>query len=67
MYKELDKMISGRETPLTGENEHGERIVATSGENENGKFIEIQTAQDNDWIRINTYYEDGSAEETFTK
>lgn len=67
MYKKLNKMIAGRQTPLAGENENGEVVIVARGENENGKFIETKTAQKNNWIRINTYYADGCNEETFIR
>lgn len=31
------------------------------------KSISFRTLQDNDWIRVNTYYEDGVCEETYER
>ncbi len=54
--------------------EHGDSKTMYPGKNENGEdcyisiFYEkivIRTLQDNGWNRINTYYRDGSCDETF--
>lgn len=56
--------------------EHGHSKSTFPGENENGERVHISifpdkiviaTFQTNDWIRKNTYYRDGSSDETFER
>lgn len=46
-----------------GENECGERVRISI----HPDMIVVETYQHNDWTRINTYYRDGSSDETFTR
>lgn len=48
---------------LTGENEAGERQIIKVTHDE----VIVETYQLNNWIRVNTFYRDGSRDETFTK
>lgn len=67
-YGILARRTAGKTMPLTYENSRGENAIVTSGVTEDGvKFFEIKTAQKNGWIAVSTYYEDGTAEETFEK
>lgn len=67
-YKELHTMIKGETLPMASENSRGNAIIVTAGRTEDDmKFITLKTCQDNGWIRVNTYYEDGTFEETYEK
>lgn len=55
---------------------YGESKTMFPGTNENGERVHISifpdkivvaTFQANDWIRKNTYYQDGSSDETFER
>lgn len=56
--------------------QHGDSKTMFPGVNEVGERVQISifpdkivvaTFQDNDWIRKNTYYRDGSRDETFER
>lgn len=66
-YKDIEKLVDGKEFPLMGKNEYGECVLLERGEDENGRFYRTTVAQHNDWCRINTYYENGSIDETYEK
>lgn len=74
----MDKQIKFDPTDLKGMiaimDTHGDSDTMYPGKNDNGEdvFISIyhdrivvSTMQDNGWNRINTYYRDGSRDETF--
>lgn len=66
-YKDLEKIINGRETPLMGNNQDGEVVIVEAGRDDNGPYYRTTTAQNNNWCRINTYYEEGSVTESFER
>lgn len=66
-YRELERLTSGKEFPILATNELGEPVIIEIGENENGKFYRTQTAQENDWLRTNVFWEDGSVDELYEK
>ncbi len=53
--------------PKVGTNEKGENVIVEYGYNSNGRYVRTATAQQNGWLRINYYYEDGTKEEFFDK
>lgn len=68
-YKELSKRIAGFTLPISATNEKGENVIIERGANggEAGKSLTVLTSQKNGYVRINTYYEDGSSEELFER
>ena len=67
-YKEIAKAVDGRDLPLAGVNEDGERIVIGAGHTDDGvQYYWITTYQKNGWVRITNYYEDGTTEETYSR
>ena len=67
-YGILVRRTKGKEMPVTYENSKGENAIITKGISEDGtKFFTVKTMQKNDWIAVNTYYEDGTIEETYEK
>ena len=67
-YGILAHRCAGKSLPLTFENSRGENAIVSGGMTKEGvKFFEVKTAQHNGWIAVNTYYEDGAAEETYEK
>lgn len=67
MYEKIKELVGDKSLPLHGENENGESIVIEAGRNEVGEFYEVTTVQNNNWLRINTYYKDGTVEERYDK
>ena len=54
--------------PAVSKNADGEITILTEGRGSDGQhFYRLMTMQHNGWIAINTYYEDGSTEETFER
>ena len=54
--------------PLAAVNDEGENVVVEYGVTEDGEaFFQTLTCQSNGWARVNTYYEDGSVDETYTR
>lgn len=66
-YRELDKVTAGKHLPVAGNNDNDEVVIIESGAGSEGRFFRLTTAQSNGWCRINTYYEDGDAEEAYRK
>lgn len=68
-YAELKKLTSGKEMPLSAENEEGENVIIVGGYSEDAQmyFYEVRTYQHNHWTRINIFWEDGTIEELFDK
>ena len=50
--------------PIMGTNYENDPIIISRGSVDGNNYYEIQTAQKNDWVRINCYYADGQADET---
>lgn len=66
-YEVLKKRIEGKVLPLSTENYKGETVILKSGHIEDCQYIEMKTMQNNGWIAVTTYYEDGTIEETYEK
>lgn len=68
-FKDIEELVAGHELPIGGENEDGEFIMITAGRTEEGlgRSYLVETAQENGWNVIHTYWEDGSKEETFRR
>lgn len=49
-------------------NDEGEAVgVVLNQKDDEEKSISFRTLQGNDWIRVNTYYEDGVCEESYER
>lgn len=66
-YKKLEEITKDKTLPLTAENEDKERVVIEKLHNGDMKYYQLSTFQNNDWVRVNRYYEDGSFDETYEK
>lgn len=68
-YKEIKNKVNEFDEllPITAVNENNENIVIEEGKEESLHFYVITTAQNNGYLRINHYYEDGTVTETFGK
>ena len=66
-YEQIKDLVNGKSLPISAENENGENVIISEGKTSNMHFYETQTAQKNDCVRINTYYQNGVTEETFEK
>jgi len=68
-FKDVQDMVAGRELPIGGYNEDGEFVMVIQGRREEdlGRSYQIETLQSNGWSRINTYWEDGTKEETYKR
>lgn len=71
-YIELKEMIKEKEKegkflPLSAENENGEYVVIEEGSCEGEHFYKLTIAQDNDWCRVEEYYEDGTITESYER
>ena len=62
-YEYLNKLTEGKKFPISGTNADGTDIIIERGSD----YYKVSTIQDNDWIRINYYHEDGTIEETYTR
>ena len=66
-YQFFEKLLEGKTLPLMGESADGEVVIVDKGKDDEGEFYETQTAQNNDWVRINRYYSTGVMTETFDR
>lgn len=64
-YRGIDALVaeSGITPPLAAINEDGEDVIIERGVD----FYRLTTMQKNNWLRINTYYADGTADETYSR
>lgn len=60
---ELIKKYGAKGQFITGKNEDGESIIITIYSNR----VVTKTLQKNNWMRINTYWEDGNIDETYER
>nr|WP_325301863.1 hypothetical protein [uncultured Dysosmobacter sp.] len=66
-YKEIKRLMEGRSLPVLAKNQDEEPVIIEEGRSEAGHFYRLTTAQNNNWCRINVYYEDGSTDEIYQK
>ena len=66
-YAKLKQITQGKHLPAIGQNESGEHIIIEQGADDGGRFFRTTCAQSNGWVRVNTYYADGSTEELYDK
>ena len=66
-FEEMTKDFTDNDFPLGGTNDNNEPIIISKGEMDGEKFFKTMTAQHNNWLRINYYFEDGRIEELFEK
>ena len=68
MYSQLKRLTAGKQLPYAAKsNATGENAVIEEGGKGAEHFYRVTTTQHNGWHRINTYYADGSADETYEK
>lgn len=68
MFQYYKKLTSGKQLPLVGTSkETGENAVIERGNDGEQDFYKVTTTQNNGWHRVNTYYADGSADETYER
>ena len=66
-YKDIEKLVDGKELPVGGTNAEGEAVIIEAGSLDGVRFFHVTTSQNNDWVRHNYYYENGDSEELFEK
>lgn len=66
-YQRMEKKLKGKQLPWTGISNDGENVLYQRGRSDAGRFYQVSTIQSNGWMRINTYYEDGTQDETYKK
>ena len=66
-FEDIVKLVAGHDLPIGGENEDGEFVMICQGRTEEGlgRSFQVETLQNNGWSRINTYWQDGTKEETY--
>lgn len=71
-YENIKKAVAAaladnRSLPLSATNEYGNNVIVSSGGGDGGHFYRLDTLQDNGWIRVNEYYEDGTITEIYER
>lgn len=67
-FEEIEQTVIGINSfPCTGTDKDGNEVIIEAGSDDNGRFYRLTTVQTNDWLRINTYYQDGTITETYKK
>ena len=69
-YTYINEIVKAfdRPLPVTGINEDGETVIIEQGWDSGGEhFYRLTTVQENNWLRINEYYADGTVTETFKR
>lgn len=65
LLKQNGKTISN--LPLMGKNQDGEDVILSFHKTADGKYFKTETIQNNNWIKISIYWEDGTYEEMYDK
>ena len=68
-YAEIKEKVEkfGPNLPISAENENAEYVIIGEGYACGQHFYELCSMQNNNWVRINTYWEDGTIEETYER
>ena len=68
-FKDIVALVAEHELPVGGENEDGEFVMICQGRTEEGlgRSYQVETLQNNGWCRINTYWQDGTKDETYKR
>ena len=64
-YANLARFTEGADLPATAVNDKGENVIVTTEPSDMGMCDRRDTYQNNGYVRINRYYEDGSWDETY--
>lgn len=64
-YSEIKSQTTGLDLPVFAVNENGENIIISAGMSDVGSFYRITASQSNNWVRVSTFYEDGTIDETY--
>lgn len=68
MYNQLKKLTSGKQLPMVAKSTvTGEAVIIERGNDGEQDFFKTTTSQSNGWNRVNIYYADGSADETYER
>jgi len=59
--------FSDKDLPLTYTNENDEYVILERSKQGDEEVYILKTAQKNDWIRVNVYYQNGTAEEYYER
>lgn len=65
-YLDLTEEFKSEDFPVAGLNENGERVIIDRYDGDESYF-KVTTYQNNDWIRINYFYKDGSVDEIYER
>lgn len=65
-YLDLTKEFNLEDFPIAGKNENGENVMIEHYDGDD-PYFKVTTFQNNNWVRINYYYEDGSTEEIYER
>ena len=65
-YLDLTEEFKREDFPVVGLNENGERVVIDRYDGDESYF-KVTTYQNNNWIRINYFYKDGSVDEIYER
>ena len=67
-YQSLEIFTLGQNLPACSANEKGENVIISKEPVEDGTYcFRLDTYQDNDWVRINRYYSDGTTTEEYER
>lgn len=66
-YKNLERFCQDSTLPATAVNDKGENVIISTEPCTEGKCYRLDTYQNNNWIRINRYYQNGDVDETYDR
>lgn len=68
MFAQLTRLTNGKQLPMVANSSAtGENVLIERGKDGCGEFYKLTTTQSNGWHRVNTYYANGTCEETYEK
>lgn len=64
-YDNLEIFTRGANLPATAVNDKGENVIISTEPSNQGMCYRLDTYQQNGWVRINRYYENGAWDEEY--
>lgn len=66
-FTEIKNKVGNKTLPLAGTTDSNNTCIVGGGSRDGEKYYTVETLQKNGWIRVETYWEDGTVEEDYRK
>lgn len=66
-YESIKQLTEGEEFPVFFQSQNGEFGHIRAGHDGESSYYIVKIAQDNGWLRVKTYYDDGTVTEEYER